>query len=130
MAIDMTGMSPAMQTLIELIVMIVAIGLPLLVIAAIAYWVIRVAVRDGVLEALRRMEDDSPVEGEAMQDLVRASSPARRLLYAAGAVVLVVGMLMAFLGAPFGVGIAVIGLVLIGAYVSLFALDAARKPRV
>lgn len=106
------------------LMVLVGAGAPILALALVAYWVIRMAVRDGMLDARRRMGELPVVE-----DPAGAASPMRRVLYAAGAVALLIGVCMVAWQMAVGAWISAAGLVLLVVYTALYAVDRIRKDR-
>lgn len=107
----------------EAFVVLVSIVIPTVLFAVVVYWIIRMAVRDGVLDARRRCGEAVP---ENNPDTVIVSSRGRKVLYLAGAALLVLGMLATFTSVTSGPALSLIGLAMIASYVVLFAVDAAR----
>lgn len=110
----------------EAFVILVSMVVPTVLFAIVAYWIIRLAVRDGVLDARRRCGEVVP---ENDPGTVVVSSRSRKALYLTGAVLLVLGMLATFANVTFGPAFALIGFAMIAAYAALFAIDAARGPK-
>lgn len=110
----------------EAFVILVSMVVPTVLFAVVAYWIIRLAVRDGVLDARRRCGEVVP---ESDPGTVVVSSRGRKALYLAGAVLLVLGMLATFANVTLGPAFALIGFAMIAAYAALFAIDAARGPK-
>ena len=96
------------------LMVLVGAGAPIVALALVAYWVIRMAVRDGMLDARRRVGELPVVE-----DPAEVASPTRRVLYAVGAAALLIGVCLVAWQMAVGAWISAAGLALLVVYTDL-----------
>ena len=125
MTINVTNMG-AFGDILSVLWVILGICAPLVVLALVAYWVIRLAVRHGMTDALRNTGNEGGV-GDGPRAAPLAISPKRRALYFVAGSLMVVGLVLMMANLPAGQYILVVGVGLMVVYVVLFAIDAARK---